>query len=485
MNKNDENGIKTGNVIKEFLRAYKSKPENEGNVDWLNRQFARYPDLWASPEEQMRDAKEIVETIERYDKEKAELNHYLAEGRSREKYFCSKIETATAAQGTLEVGRYAGKIDSALDCANKEMENCIFNKDGSINMNPQQKGSIMETDQASTFNIDAAVKESSARADVRHSYEKNSVDISVTKTDGSHQRYQAKCGQSAQKTEEAFQKGDYRGQQKLVPKGQTKEVPNSTDHLEADGVKSTAREHDEYKKMQDKAQKDGEITEYDWTDANKVAICKGIAKKAGYAALLAVAWQAVRIIGRRTWNWLTGKENPSAEEDCKEFISSSIQSAGGAGLTVALTGGITVAIKSGWIKILKSTPVSLIANAVCIAVETCKIFIKLCKGEISFKEAVDQAGNVGCSMTGALIGSVPGASIGAAIGSVMGPVGAWIGGVAGGAIGAFCGSTIGEALWNGAKKVVSTVGKAVKTVCNGVMNGVKALGEFVTGIFSW
>lgn len=474
-----ENEIKTRNVVKEFILEYKNKSAEESNVAWLNRQFARYPELWPDALSREKDAAEIVESVEKYQADKAELDEHLANGGSHEKYIISKIEASAAAVGTLNVGEYAGKIDSAISQANESMAERIFTKAGTVDMNPQLKGNIMETDHVATFNIDAATKESSAAAEVKLSYERSSVDIGVKTADGSHQRYQAKCSKTPEQAEQAFQNGEYHGQRKLVTKGQTDEVRNSTDHLEADGVKSKARTNEEYEDMQAKAQKDGKVPEYTWNDANKVAIAKSIGKKAAWAGVMAVGFQGARILGRRTWNWITGKENPSVEEDLKEFVASSLQSAGGAGIAVAATGGVTVAVKSGWLgKALQGTPVGTIANAVCVGLENVKVLYKLGKGEISGGEALDQAGNATCSLLGGMAGGTKGAAIGASLGTALGPVGTVIGGVAGAVVGGIAGSTVGEMIYSGAKKVVSTVGSVVSAAWSGVKSVARALNPF-------
>ena len=476
--------IKTGNVIRDFIQAYRKKTDDESNTAWLDRQFAQYPELWPDVDARKKDAAEIVNTVERYHAAKAELDEHLKRGGSHEKYIISKIEASATAVGVVNVGQYAKEIDSAISKANAAMAERLFTQSGNIDMNPQLKGNIMESDHVATFNIDAAAKESKAVAEAQISYGKNSVDIKVAKADGGTQRYQAKCCDDAEKAEAAFRNGDYRGQRKLVAKGQTDEVPNSTDHLEADGVKSTARTNEEYKKMQAEAQQKGKIPEYDWSSTNKVAVAKAIGKKAAWAGVMAVGFQGARILGRRAWNWMTGKKNQSADEDLKEFVSSSIQSAGGAGLAVAVSGGVTVAVKSGWLgKALRGTPAGAIANAVCVGVENVKILYKLGKGEITGAQALDQAGNATCSLLGGMVGGAKGAAIGASLGTVLGPVGTAIGGVAGAVAGGIAGSTVGEAIYSGAKKVVTTikdkVTRAISKVGSAVSTGVRALASFL------
>ena len=53
MNENNKN--KTRGVVVDFIREYRRKPLDETNTQWLNRQFAKYPDLWSNAEERQRD----------------------------------------------------------------------------------------------------------------------------------------------------------------------------------------------------------------------------------------------------------------------------------------------------------------------------------------------------------------------------------------------------------------------------------------------
>ena len=170
----------------------------------------------------------------------------------------------------------------------------------------------------------------------------------------------------------------------------------------------------------------------------------------------------------------------------REFVSSSIQSAGGSGLAVATTGGITVAVKNGWLgKALQGTPVGHIANAVCVGIENVKVLWKLGKGEITGKEALDQAGNATCSLVGGLVGAAKGASIGAGLGTILGPVGSAIGGVAGSIVGSIAGSTVGQAVWGGAKAICKGVARVGRSICSGIGSAVRSVGRGIASLFGF
>ena len=495
----EEQNLKaTTKTVIDFIRAYRNRPAGESEEAFLTRKFAEYPELWKNEEECRRDAAEIVQSIQAAEAARQEYEEHRNAGKSPESYMASKIEMGARVSGAVNVGNYAKGIDQALETANEAMRQRVTTAMGEINQNPQLKGIIMETDHVNTFNIDAAAHESTAQAQALDSHGLNSVDVTVTNPDGTKQNYQAKCGMDADHTNQAFENGDYTGQEKLVPKGQTQDVPNSTDHIEStDGVKSTARTNEEYEQKQEEFQKQEKPEDidpgYEWKGVNKVAIAKSICRKAVWAGILAIGFQGARILGRRIWNFFTGKENPTIEEDLQEFVSSSITSGAGAGLTVAVTGGITVAVKSGWLgTALKATPVGWIANSVCIGIENLKILSKLGKGEINEEQALDMAARTTTSLVGGLIVGTKGAAIGAAICTPLGPVGMAIGGLTCGIVGSIAGSTIAEAVYEGAKKAVSAVWKVGQAVAkaglgilNGIGSGIAAFGRGIASIFSW
>jgi len=189
-----------------------------------------------------------------------------------------------------------------------------------------------------------------------------------------------------------------------------------------------------------------------------------------------VGFQGARIVGRRIWNSITGKPNNNIEKDTAEFVESAIKSGASAGLTVAVTGGITVAAKNGLLgSVLKSTPVGRIANAVCVGIENVKILGEFATGKITGEEAVNKAGDATCSLVGSLALGAKGASVGAAIGTVLGPVGTVIGGIAGGIIGGMAGSTVGHAIWEGGKAIVKTAANTVRSIASGISEGAKSV----------
>ena len=490
----EENYPEINNTFTEFIGDYKKKNESESDENWLIGKFNKHSDLWNNDKDAIEnDAKEIVKTVHDFYQAKQELDEHCSKGRDKESWLEKKIEQGATAAGTVGVMQYGACLDTAIGRANEAMESTIRCLDGHINRNPNLDGFIAEQHHVDTFNLDAAAKESGFYAETLKSTNKNSVDIVIKDSRGNIVRkYQSKYCENADASSAAFEEGKYNFQRKLVPQGQGKDIPNANEKIEiraknkgTEKIESTPLSKEEAKEIQRKAQEEGVIPEYDWTKFKIKDMSKAIGKRAAVAAAFAVGFQGARILGRRIFNKLTGKQNNTVGEDVQEFVKSSLESGGSAGLTVAASGAMTVIVKRGFLgSVLKHTPAGRIAAAVSIGVENIKTLYRFAKGELTGEQALDHAGKNTCSLIGALAGSAKGASIGATIGMTLGPVGSFIGGLAGGIVGGIAGSTVGEAVYNAGKTIVKHVCSAVKKIGSTVVSGVKKLGNFVKGIFA-
>ena len=471
----EDNARNTAGLITSFVASWERHKHEKTPAAWLADEFRQYPDLWTGEEEIVSTANEVAADVEQANADKASLYAHLDAGKSKASWLARKIEQGAAAAGVANVGDYAAGIDEALKTANEQMLETVSTQSGAINMNPNLDGFIAEQHHADTFNLDAAAKGSPLRAEVLGNQGKNSVDIVIKDGDGNIvRRYQSKYGQDAEATRDQFEKGDYRGQGKLVPSGQEGDIRKSTDRIEADGVHSEPLPKDEAKRLQEQAQQEQETREYEWNDVNSIEVAKSIGKQALVGAALACGFQGARILGRRVWNFLRGKENPPASEDLREFFESSVKSAGHVGAQTAVSGAVVVAARNGWIK---HTPAGKIVCIVHVGMENAKVLFKLAKGELNGVEALDAMGNCTASAVGGYAGAGKGAAVGLAFG---GPVGAVIGGVVGG----IAGSKIGEAVYEGSKAVVKTAAKVVKEALEGAVETVKTVGRVLNPL-SW
>ncbi|MEI7796052.1 MAG: hypothetical protein WCI06_05370 [Methylococcaceae bacterium] len=487
---NEENAQKTGNVISTFVDSY-TRHKNSLSLDvWLNREFSSYPKLWQSDVERFETTTTIIKTVQKANDEKADLYAHLDKGKSRESWLAKKIEQGANAAGVVEVGKYAQSIDKALDDATDEMRDMILNngQDFVVSGARQLHGFIAEADLANQFNINATTSGSTLKAEVPSITTLNSPDILIKDAAGNVvESIQVKLYQPNETGLKALAKNiethDYGDSTIIVNKEHVEALRKKFPDLkiaseyEHDGVSMTMDDYEKHKAAQQKAQRDSELKQYDWNDASRMSIAKEIGKKMVVAAAFTAGFQGARILGRRVWNSLTGKENQSGNDDLKEFFESSIKSSANVGVQVAVSGALVVAAKSGWISVLKNTPAGEIANIAYVAIENAKCLYKFAKGEMTATETLDAMGNTTSSAVGGLYGAIEGAAFGLAFGGVGAFVGAVVGGMAG--------SAIGEAVYQGSKAIAKTAAKFVKSAYEGVKSVAKSVFNTVTfGLFS-
>lgn len=230
-------------VIKEFVECYVQN-ENRPVEEWLTPKLQeQLPDR--KKEEIQLMVEEIVSTIKNNEEKQESLSKAVNMGRSKESWLASELKKATSSMSAKESVQYLKELDSSLEKANISLNRTITTQSGNVNQNPCLDGYIAEQYHAQTFNLNAQAKGSEYRAKVLEpegkAYAKNSVDIVIV--DGNDKvvkRYQSKYCKDAKATERAFEQGDYRGQQKLVPEDQqSKIIKKSTTVIEApDGTTS-------------------------------------------------------------------------------------------------------------------------------------------------------------------------------------------------------------------------------------------------------
>ena len=488
---NEENAQKTSGVIASFVDSY-SRNKNTLPLDvWLEQEFSKYSHLWANDAERHAVVLEVIVTIQKNNEAKTDLYAHLDKGKSRESWLAKKIEQGASSAGIVNVGQYAQSIDDALEKSTDAMLKMIRTKGeaSAISSSQNLHGFIAEADLANQFNINAASSGSSLKAETPSVTTLNSPDIIIKDAFGNElETIQVKLYKPDEvglaNLKQDIKNHDYSDTALVVNKEHVealrKEFPDLKidSQYERDGISMTMEDYEKHKAAQQKAQRDAESKQYDWNDANRMSIAKEIGKKALIGAAIGAGFQGARILGRRVWNSLTGKENRSANEDLQEFFESSVKGAVNVGVQVAVSGALVVAVKSGWIKVLKNTPAGKLANIAYIAMENAKCLYKFAKGEMSGVETLDAMGNTTCTAVGGIAGAIKGGALGLAFG---GPIGAFVGSVVGG----IAGSAISDAIYSGSKSIVKTAAKVIESAYEGTKAVATSLFNAVTfGLFA-
>lgn len=476
-------------LMREFMECYaenKDKPVKE----WLSQKMQeQLPDR--KPEEIQAMTNEIITTIEVDEANKISLAKAIENGRSKENWFASETLKVTSAMSAQETAKYLTGLDNALQTANESLYSTITTQAGAISQNPRLDGFIAEQYHAQTFNLNAEATGSQYRAKVLepngNGYAKNSVDIVIVDANGKVvKRYQSKYCKDAKATEQAFEHGDYRGQQKLVAEGQQADIQKkSTIVIEApDGTTSNPLSKSTAEQMRDEAQS-GKWNELNWNEYKTKDLAIGIGKQAGYAALQGAAIGVGFDVAQKLWN---GEEIKG-----EEVVETALVSGADFGVKAAAAGAIKVGVEKEIIKVIpKGTPASTIANIVFVAVEDAKVVGKMMTGELSVKEGIEKIEQTTVATAAGLVAMGEGAAIGAAAGAIFGPVGVAIGGFVGGTVGYMAGSKVGETVVKGAQKirdgavkVAKTIGSGIKSACSTVASGVKSFCSGVASFFGF
>lgn len=477
-------------IQKKFMESYLEHRDTMPVDEWLRAEMAAsLPERSIVEISQMSD--EIITMLKVQEEKKASLEKAIANGRSKESWFASEAKTATSYMSVQEASQYLQGLDEALNSANESLYRTIHTQAGVISQNPHLDGFIAEQYHAQTFNLNAEATGSPYRAKVLepngNGYAKNSVDIVIVDKSGKIvRRYQSKYCKNAESTAQAFEHGDYRGQQKLVPEEQEQDIAKKVSTvIEApDGTTSNPLSKERAKELQGEAQS-GKWNDLNWNEYKVKDLALGIGKQAGQAAIMGAAVGIGFDVAQKVWN---GEEIKG-----EELVETAIVSGADFGVKAAAAGALKVGVEKGIITAIpKGTPAGTIANIVHIAIENVKIFTKMAIGELTVKEGFEKMEQTTVAIVSGIATSTQGAAIGATIGSVLGPVGTVLGGFIGGTVGYMAGSKVGEILVKGvqkirekAKEVVKAIGRPIADGISSVFNGISNFCSGVSSLFSW
>lgn len=469
-------------VFTEFAKCY-AENQDKPVEQWLSQKMQeQLPDK--KPEEITGLTNEIITTLKVDEENQASLSAAVSNGRSKESWFASTTQKAVSALSEQEAAEYLKTLDGALQTANESLYRTITTQAGAVSQNPRLDGFIAEQYHAQTFNMNAQAAGSPYRAKVLEpsgsGYAKNSVDLVIVDGDGKVvSRYQSKYCKDAKATELAFEHGDYRGQQKLVPKGQENEIQKkATTVIEApDGTTSNPLTKLRAEQMRDEAQS-GNWNELNWNEYAAKDLAVGIGKQAGQAALQGAAIGVGIDVAQKLWN--------GEDFEAEDVVETALASGADFGVKAAAAGALKVGVEKEIITVIpKGTSAGTIANIAFVAIEDAKVVGKMASGELSLQEGIEKIEQTTVATAAGLVAMGKGAAIGAAVGTIFGPVGTAVCGFVGGTVGYMAGSKTGEMVVKGARKIrdgaVKAVKKAasfVKKTASNVVSGVKKVFSF-------
>lgn len=464
-------------IIKDFIECY-ARNSDKSVDEWMIPKLKEYlPEKEESEIQEM--VQEITDTLTLNEKNKKSLEKAVNNGGSKESWLASNIQSAFSNVPVQQMVKKMNGLDQALKDANDALYRTITTQQGNISQNPNLDGFIAEQRHAQTFNLNAEATGSKYRAKVLESdgtgYGKNSVDIVIVDDKGKIvKRYQSKYCKDAKETLKAFVRGDYRGQQKLVPTDQVDDIQTkATNIIKApDGTTSNPLTKKEAKELQQKAQS-GNWEDLNWNDYKTKDLAMGIGRQAGHAAVFGAAVSTGAHFIQKLWRG----EKIKGEE----VVEKALESGTDAGLKTALAGSLKVGVEKNIIKVIpKGTPMGTMANIAFVAVENLKVAKNIATGKLSVKEGLEKMEQTTVSAVAGLATSTKGAVLGAAVGTVFGPCGAIIGGAVGMGVGYAAGSKAGEAIAKGFQKVRKGAVETVKAVVSGaketvtkIKNGIK------------
>lgn len=442
-------------IYRDFVKAFR---ENMDKPDsgWVEKLLEKY--LPGTPKEDIRRmTKEITETIHK--------NDVARKG-------SDKLEKMGSAVNAIHAGEYLQNIQDVINQANKNMLSTVLRKDGRINQNPNLDGFIAERYHTETFNVDAVVKKSKWRAEVKvpeGAYGKNSVDASVYDGNGLNdvRRYQFKYGSDAKATERMKNEGNYK-QRLLTPEGQSKDIRGkATEFLESpDGkVHSTPLSKERAKEMQRNAQ-NGKLDKNNLSFKENVAM-KDLAPELAKDSVISFLTGAVYGAGKEVVPKLIRGEKIEG----KQVTETALKDGGDFAAKQALAALLKVGSEKDILKAIpKETSMEMLTNVSYVVIEDAKIAVKVGKGELTAAEGAGQAVETTASTGAGIIVASKGAAIGGNIGSSAGllvgmmcglPVlevaGGVVGEVVGGSIGYLVGSGAAESFVKGAKEMLNNL----------------------------
>ncbi|OOR97998.1 hypothetical protein B0187_09865 [Haemophilus paracuniculus] len=253
-------------------------------------------------------------------------------------------------------------------------------------------------------------------------------------------------------------------------------------------------------------------------------LARHISKRSEMNANLNLAWYGAKSIGSRLWKAAMGQENLSRAEELTKIIRGAVESTENKGVQVAVSGGMVVSAKKGWLKGVFDG-----VEAVEKGIERTRTFLdkvqnltlNIAEGwndvrifdqvERGLKKSVDVVAEKAKFATAKLAtkvekgaelwcrkaGAKAGQWLGTTVGALINPAAAAIGGQVGAVVGDLCGKVVSdkvvkpvvEVAKKVADKVIDTVADTVKKVASKTVEVAKkawtAVKESKLNPFNW
>lgn len=465
-------------VQRKFLESYAAAKKTMTVDEWLSKELkSQLPEKTDAEINSV--SAEILKSLRVTESQKESLQKAVEAGRDKESWFATSILQSTSQMSAQESAVYLNKLDAAVRNANEEMYRVVTTKAGATNQQWNLDGFIAEQYHANTYNLKAQATGADTYAEVLvprpgERYHKNSVDVVIKDSNGKIvKRYQLKYGKTAEDTIKLIKRGDYRGQQLIVPADQVEAVQKAFPDRKVSAiigegdVTSKPLTKAEVKELQEQAQR-GNFLNTDWSDYAAKDIARGIGKQVCQASLQGAAIGAGMNIVGKVWN--------GEPIDGEEVVKDAIVSGADFGVKAATAGALKTAVEYDVIDILpKDTPGSTYANIAFVAVENIKVVGKVATGELTPKEGLDTMEQTTVACVSGLNASAIGADVGAVVGSVLGPVGTTIGGFLGGTLGYMAGSTVAKNVVKGMQKVRDAAISCIKSGMSTLKNSFRSM----------
>ena len=453
----------------EIIRKYINKYGEKGaisDVVWLKEQLLEDLGEKYTNEDIDHMCEDIHESSEGYKVSREKFDVELSKGRTKEDIFADEIVNATKDMSTVETIEYMNVLEETVQTANDELTRTIITKNGSLNQNPQLDGFLAEDYHANSFNMNAAANGSQYRARVLKpngtTYAKDSVDIEIydVKTGKVIKRYQSKYYKDAKSTANAFNKGNYDGQNKLAPSEQAGEIDAEPCLSAPDGTKSDPLTKAGAKGKQNQAQ-NGKDVSVDWNDYKTRDLARQVYKQAVKASVISASIGT----GLDVVTKIINEDEINIEDEAKVALECGAT----AGVTTAIAGAIKVAAEKGRIRIIPpGTPADVCTCIAVTGVETIRIIQRLNNSECTLHEAIDEIETTMAASACGFMTSLKGMAAGAKLGIALGPVGSFVGGLVGGFVGHLAGRKVGEEITKTYQQIRNGLGNLFEKTKNTV-----------------